>query len=75
MSGNNVWLQTSGFQKLAKIDYFWHFSKMSTQIVNVARFARNIFCDFQTLCSVNSAFLSGAPNKSTKTRVDHNLQG
>ena len=24
-SGNNVWTQTSGFQKLAKIDHFWHF--------------------------------------------------
>ena len=26
MSGNTVWLQTSGFQKLTKTDHFWHFS-------------------------------------------------
>ena len=59
-----------------KLTFFGIFQKLlSTQIVNVARFARNFFCDFQTLFSVNSAFLSGAPNKSTKTRVDHNLQG
>ena len=25
LSGNNVWLQASGFQKLAKMDQFWHF--------------------------------------------------
>ena len=25
LSGNTVWLQVSAFQKLAKIDYFWHF--------------------------------------------------
>ena len=25
LSGNTVWLQVSGFQKLAKIDHFWHF--------------------------------------------------
>ena len=24
-SGNTVWLQASGFQKLAKLDHFWHF--------------------------------------------------
>ena len=26
LSGNTVWPQASGFQKLAKIDHFWHFS-------------------------------------------------
>ena len=25
LSGNTVWRQNSGFQKLAKIDHFWHF--------------------------------------------------
>ena len=25
LSGNTVWPQTSGFQKVVKIDYFWHF--------------------------------------------------
>ena len=25
LSGNTVWPQASGFQKLDKIDYFWHF--------------------------------------------------
>ena len=25
MSGNTVWPQASGFQKLAKMDHFWHF--------------------------------------------------
>ena len=25
LSGNTVWPQASGFQKLAKIDHFWHF--------------------------------------------------
>ena len=25
LSGNTVWPQASGFQKLAKMDHFWHF--------------------------------------------------
>ena len=25
LSGNTVWPQASGFQKLTKMDYFWHF--------------------------------------------------
>ena len=54
LSGNTVWPQASGFQKLAKIDYFGIFNELlSTQTVNVASFARNVewdfFCDFQTL--------------------------
>ena len=57
MSGNTVWLQASGFQKHAKIDYFGIFDwLLSTQNVNVARFARNVECnffsDFQTLCEI-----------------------
>ena len=47
LSGNTVWPQTSGFQKLVKMDHFWHFYWN----VNVARFARKVewdcFCDFQ----------------------------
>ncbi len=55
LSGNSVWPQALGFQKLAKLEHFWHFFNelLSTQKVNVARFARNVewdyFCDFQTL--------------------------
>ena len=50
LSGNTVWPQASGFQKLAKMDH-----------VNVARFARNVewhfFCDFQTLCRIVQRFI------------------
>ena len=62
MSGNTVWPQASGFQKLAKMD-FWRFfyEHLSTQNVNVARFARNVecdfFCDFQTLWSMVKSWL------------------
>ena len=43
------------FQKIAKMDQFGIFNQLlSTQNVNVARFARNVecdfFCDFQTVC-------------------------
>ena len=53
LSGNTFWPQASGFQKLAKLDHFGIFNQLlSTQNVNVARFARNVewdfFCDFQT---------------------------
>ena len=52
-SGNTFGLQALGFQKLAEIDHFWRFYQLlCTQNVNVARFARNVecdfFCDFQT---------------------------
>ena len=55
LSGNTVWPQTSDFQKLAKMTIFGIFDKLlSTQNVNVARFARNVkwdfICDFQTPC-------------------------
>ena len=47
LSGNTVRPQASGFQKLAKIDPFGIFNELlSTQNVNVARFARNVECDF-----------------------------
>ena len=53
MSGNNIWPQASGFQKLPKLTIFGIFNQLlSTQNVNTARFARNVewdfFCDFQT---------------------------
>ena len=52
LSGNTVWPQASGFQKLVKIDHFWPFfiEHLSTQNVNVARsdVERDFFCDFQT---------------------------
>ena len=43
--------------------YFGIFNALlSTQIVNVARFARNVecdfFCDFQTLCSRASSYIA-----------------
>ena len=42
ISGNTVWLKVSGFQKLVKIDHFWHFNELqSTQNANIARFALN----------------------------------
>ena len=41
LSCNTVWPQVSGIQKLAKMDYFLYFIYLlSTQNVNVARFAR-----------------------------------
>ena len=55
---NTVWLQASGFQKLAIIfNFFGIFNELlSTQNVNVARFARNVewdfFYDFQIPLSV-----------------------
>ena len=55
LSGNSVWPQAIGFQKLAKLDHFRHFlNVLSTQNVNVARSARNVEWDFsndfQTPC-------------------------
>ena len=59
LSGNTVWLQASGYQKLAKITLFaFLISFLATPNVNVARFACNVVCDFlidfQTLCVVNN---------------------
>ena len=53
LSGNTVWPQASGFQKLAKMDLFSILNELlSTQNVNVARFVCNVewdfFCYFQT---------------------------
>ena len=56
LSGNSVWPQALGFQKLAKLDHFWHFlmNFCPLKFVNEARFARNVewdfFCDFKTPC-------------------------
>ena len=56
MIKHSVWksLEKVSFQ-IVKIEHFWHFQwTLSTQNVNVARFARNVewdfFCNFQTLC-------------------------
>ena len=44
LSGNTVWPQASVFKNLSN---FWHFYELlSTQNVNVARFARIVECDF-----------------------------
>ena len=55
MSNNTVWPKATGFQKLAKSTIFGIFNELlSTQNINVDRFARNVECDFlddfQTLC-------------------------
>ena len=55
LTGNAVRPQASGFQKLAKLTIFGIFDKLLfTKNINLARFARNVecdfFCDFQTLC-------------------------
>ena len=47
LSGNTFWPQASVFPKLTKIDNFGIFNEfLSTQIVKVARFARNVKWDF-----------------------------
>ena len=47
LSGNTVWPQASGSQKLANLDHFGIFNYfLSTQNVNVARLARNVEWDF-----------------------------
>ena len=52
LSGKTVWPEASGFQKLYKSDL------LSTQIIKVARFARNVewdfFCNFKTPCSISN---------------------
>ena len=51
LSGNTIWPQALGFQKLAKI--FGIFNDiLSTQNVDVARFARNIFWQFLVIESM-----------------------
>ena len=59
LSGNTAWPQTTGCQKLAKLTIFGIFDELlSTQNVNVARFARNVecdfLCDFQTLWQLDT---------------------
>ena len=52
LSGNTVWPQASGFQKLAKLTIFNEL--LSTQNVNLARFARNFKWDFlSNFCTVS----------------------
>ena len=55
MSGNTVWPQA--FEKLTKIDHIWNFS-LSTQNVNVARFARNVERDFSVIFKHFEAILN-----------------
>ena len=60
LSGNTVWPQASRFKKLSIFGIFNRL--LSTQNVNVARFARNVewdfFCDFQTLCYIPNWLIS-----------------
>ena len=72
LSGNTVRPQASGFQKLAKIDPFGIFNELlSTQNVNVARFARNVdrdfFYDFLTLWSL--CFKTICPSVHSTTNI------
>ena len=47
LSGNTAWPQAAGFQKLVKVDHFWHFNELlSTQHENLARFSGNFEWDF-----------------------------
>ena len=66
LSGNTVWPQAWGFQKLAKLTFF---GLLSTQNINVARFARNVewdfFCDFQ---NIKWNFLEWFSNRVVKNR-------
>ena len=59
LSGNTVWPQASGSQKLAIFDIFNEM--LSTQNVNIARFDRNIkwdfFLNFQTPWKISSSFI------------------
>ena len=62
LSGNTVWLQGPDFDKLAKIDYFWHFqwtfvrSKCKCSSLR-SECWRRLFCDFQTLCVVRQWYI------------------
>ena len=61
LSGNTVWPQASGFQKLVNLTIFGIFNELlSTQNVNHARLVCNVECDFlgdfQTLCNRRSHF-------------------
>ena len=39
LSGNTAWLQTFGFQKLAKMDHFWHFCLTFINVMSLASLA------------------------------------
>ena len=54
LSGNTVWPQPSGFQKLAKWTIFGIFNELlATQNVNLTcNVEWDFFCDFQTLWAV-----------------------
>ena len=62
LSGNTIWPQASGFQKLAKMDHFWHFWLTFVHSKCKRSFARNIewdfSCDFQTPCIGDTLFVS-----------------
>ena len=83
LSGNTFWPQASGFQKLSKLAFFGIYNELlSTQNINVARFARNvvwdIFCDFQTLCFIMESWgekgaISIDGNIVTEVSVKKNL--
>ena len=66
LSGNTVWPQASGFQKLAKLTIFWHF--LSTFVHSKCK--RNnvewdFFCYFQTPCAFTAEFMSRREKKDS----------
>ena len=62
-SGNPIWLQALGFQKLTKLTIFGILNELlSTQNVNVARFARNVECDFLYCMHLLSVSLGCKPS-------------
>ena len=56
LPGNTVWPQASGFEKVAKMDHFWHFelifvhSKCKRSSLRSLNVEWDFFCDFQTPC-------------------------
>ena len=64
MSGNSVWPKASDFQKLVKLTIFGIFDDLlSTQNVNVARFARNVEWDFFVWFSNTLKYLQDSRQK------------
>ena len=78
LSGNTVWPQTSGFQKIVKIEHFWHFVwTFGHSKCKVSRLARNVewdfFYDFQTLCDLEKIDSEFPP--AVKCSLIDNLSG
>ena len=57
LSGNTIWLQSSGFLKLAEMDHFWALLNqiLATQNANVARYVE---CDFFVIFKHRALYFS-----------------